>query len=93
MEEANDQGKADYQVLKEICLMVRNSTKELQSIKKVVQKSSQDSGKDQDQRSGKSNRKTSDKSSMRKVQCFKCKGYGHYRKYFPQVKSGPGSLE
>ena len=88
---AGDQGKADNQVLRDICLMVRNSTKELQSIKKVVQRSSPDSGKGQGQRSGKSNQKTSDKPNLSNVQCFKCKGYGHYQKYCPLVKSGPDS--
>ena len=41
VEVADDQGKADNQVLREIYSMVRNSTKELQSINKEVQKSSQ----------------------------------------------------
>ena len=91
VEVADDQGKAQNQVLKDICSMVRNSTKELQSIKKVVQRSSRDSDKGQGQRSGKSNQKTSDKLNLSNVQCFKRKGYGHYQKYCPLVKSGPGS--
>ena len=88
---ADDQGKADNQVLRDICSMVQNSTKELQSIKKVVQKPPVDSGKGQGQRTGRSNQKTSDKPNLSNVQCFKCKEYGHYQKYCPLGKSGPGS--
>ena len=89
VEVAEDQGKADNQVLRDICSMVQNSTKELQSIKKVVQQTSPDSGKGQG--SGKSNQKTSGKPNLSNVQCFKCKGYGHYQKYCPLGKSGTGS--
>ena len=87
-----DNQGAENQVLRDICSMVQNSTKELQSLKKVVEKSSHDSGKSQGQSqgSGRSNQNTRNRPDLSTVQCFKCKGYGHYQKYCPQLKSGSG---
>ena len=81
-------------VLRNLCTMVQNSAKELQSIKKVVQISAKDTGKSTgapaNQGSSKSN---SGKVDLSTVQCYKCKGFGHYQKYCKNPRAAQSATQ
>ena len=92
IETTNDHVGTD-KILRELCSVVQNSTKELQSIKKVVQNPHKGVGKSQDAHSVKGKgqiKSSSGKVDLSTVQCYKCKEFGHYQKYCQNTRTYQG---